>query len=265
MFAHHKKTIDNVIKKLSPDPAVLAVLVGGSVAHGFEKKNSDIDIMIIVTEDEYARRKEKGGLLYWENESCTGIEGYDEGYVDGKYMDMAFLNLVKEKGSDAARYAFKDSIIAFSRQEGLEELIGLITAYPEEQKADRIKRFYAQVNAWHWYYHEAKKHQNDYLISHSLSNLILFAGRLILTHNRTLYPYHKWFLRVLENVKEKPENLIGLINAALAEKSPGTVDTLFEAVKNFRDWGVEEYSWPAYFMADSEQNWIDHPAPVTDL
>ena len=83
-----------------------------------------------------------------------------------------------------------------------------IARYPVEDKAARIRRFYAQFEAWAWYAGEALRLDNAYLLGVSIDKLVLFGGRLILAHNEQLYPYHKWFLRVLETVPDRPAGLM---------------------------------------------------------
>ena len=50
MQPHHSKTIQNVKEYFERDPEVQALLLSGSIAHGFESSASDVDIMIFVSE-----------------------------------------------------------------------------------------------------------------------------------------------------------------------------------------------------------------------
>ncbi len=59
---------------------------------------------------------------------------------------------------------------------------------------------------------------------------MLYAGRLILAHNRTLYPFHKWLMHALEAVDDKPADLIKHMHTLLKDPTPENADTLFEAV-----------------------------------
>lgn len=261
MYPHHEEAIGNVTAKLSKDPEVLAVLIGGSIAHGFATPASDVDIMIVVADEDQARRAASGAMHYYETESCT----YEGGYIDGKYICPGFLAKVAEYGSEPARFAFHGARIAFSRLDGLAGNLAAAARYPAERKDENIKRFYAQLEAWHWYCHEAIKHRNDYLLGVSLSNLVLFGGRLILAHNETLYPYHKWFLRVLDGVESKPAGFRDLLDGVLARKDAASVEAFYEAVAKFTDWGCAGMSWPVQFMADSELTWLEGKAPVGDV
>jgi hypothetical protein len=153
----------------------------------------------------------------------------------------------------------------FSRVKGFEEEICRIADYPVSEKAQRIKRFYAQFEAWHWYCGEALSKQNQYLLGTAVSKLILFGGRLILAHNEMLYPYHKWFLKVLEGAKEKPSDLMACIQTLTETPKAETVEAFYETVKTFRPWSENPYHWPVQFLLDSELNWIDGRTPVDDL
>lgn len=261
MFKHHEETIKNVADKLKKDHEVLAMLVSGSIAHGFAREDSDVDIMIVVSEENLAIRSQNGQKTYFERESCT----YEGGYIDGKYISLNFIKKVAEMGSEPARFAFEGVMIAFSNIDGLQELLNSVVRYPTEAKTDRIERFYAQLQAWRWYCDEALKKGNAYLLNFAVSNLILFAGRLILAHNETLYPYHKWFLQVLEDVPSKPENLMENIQNTLKEPVAEHIEALFRCVVDFRDWNASSLNWPVLFMNDSELNWLDGKTPIADI
>jgi hypothetical protein len=155
--------------------------------------------------------------------------------------------------------------VLFSRRDSIDEQIRLITRYPLEQKTERIRRFYAQFEAWNWYVGEALKSQNHYLLAVSISKLVLFGGRLILAHNELLYPYHKWFLRVLAEAKDKPPTLLTCIESIYQTPSADNIRSFYELIRDFRDWGILDNGWPAQFMLDSELNWQTGAIPVDDL
>ena len=104
MHSHHDESIQNVVKYFQNEPEVEALVLGGSLAHGYASPVSDIDIMIIITDQHYAKRLSEGNLQFFDRELCT----YPEGYVDGKYLGMSHLTAVAEKGS-CCRYAFQDA------------------------------------------------------------------------------------------------------------------------------------------------------------
>ena len=83
--------------------------------------------------------------------------------------------------------------------------------------------------------------------------------------NETLYPYHKWFLKVLDQVKDKPDGLMETIQTLLKEPTQEHISKLYHLIKDFRNWEVSELHWPVLFMKDSELNWLNGSVPVADL
>jgi predicted nucleotidyltransferase len=55
MLPHHQAAVARVTAYLADQTEVPGLLLGGSVAHGFARPNSDIDILIIVTPEAYTQ------------------------------------------------------------------------------------------------------------------------------------------------------------------------------------------------------------------
>ncbi|HEY3340607.1 MAG TPA: nucleotidyltransferase domain-containing protein [Anaerolineae bacterium] len=261
MHLHHHESIERVRAFFEAISSVQALLLGGSLAHGFESNTSDVDIMIIVDEDEYQERLKTEQVAFYNRELCT----YPEGYVDGKYLSIEFLRKVAQQGSEPARFAFAGSQVLFARVEGLPALLQQIVRYPLEQKLYRITRFNAQFEAWNWYAHEALRLNNRYLLGVSVQKLALFGGRMVLAHNELLYPYHKWFLRVLDGAPDKPADLAARLREMIDQPGEKTVTAFYECVRNHRKWETAETGWPNLFELDSELNWLHGTTPVDDL
>jgi predicted nucleotidyltransferase len=263
MHPHHAQSIQNVVAELEKDPTVVALLLGGSLAHGFARADSDIDVTLVIEADDYERRKREKRLTYVNHTLCT----YPHGYVDGKYVDEGLLRLVAERGSDPARYAFDGARILFSRVPGLEAVLAAIGRYPVEQKRDRIERFTAQLLAWRWYHSEALRQQSDYLLQLSLHKLALFGARIVLAENELFFPYHKWMLRVLEGAPRKPPGLLADIQSLVRSPPRERVEAYCQALLDFI--GVDEAAanraWPMRFMTDTELRWVHHEPAIDDL
>lgn len=261
MYPHHAQTIQNVKDHFERDANVLALLLSGSIAHGFHNENSDVDILIFLNEESYQEHVETGQVTFFNTELVT----YEGGYVDGKYLSPSFVQRVREQGSEPARFAFEGARVLFSRIPGFEEEVFRVAEYPLAEKAIRIQRFHAQLEAWYWYCGEALKRGNRYLLTTAVSKLILFGGRLILAHNEMLYPYHKWFLKVLEKAKDRPAKLMNDIQTLTDSPTMENVETFYQTIKTFHPWSENPYGWGAQFMLDSELNWMDGKTPIDDL
>ncbi|HYF95190.1 MAG TPA: nucleotidyltransferase domain-containing protein [Symbiobacteriaceae bacterium] len=260
MRPHHRKVVDRLVDLFAPDPHYIALLVGGSIARGWDREDSDVDIILIATDAEYARRAPANALHYWNQEMAD----YPGGYVDGKIVDWAFLEDVAERGAEPARAAFVGATIAFSKRDGLEQLIKRICTYPEGEHTAKLESFYAQLEAMRWYMGEADKRQDRYLACHVAAELVLFGGRMILAHNRILYPYHKWLMRVLQDAPDRPADLMDRINTLLMQPCAATASAFADTVVRFADWPRPAEGWGARFMHDSEWAWRRGAAPLAD-
>jgi len=185
--------------------------------------------------------------------------------VERHLIPPGYLDEVSLRGSEPSRFAFKGAKVLFSRIEGLEGRIAGAARYPVEVQADRIARFAAQLEAWTWMAGEAERKENPYLLTTAVSRVALFSGRLLLAHNRMLYPFHKWFLRSLEQATDKPEGIVELIRAAMVQPSADGARAISEAVLGFREWPRGDVDWPNHFIHDTEQSWLRDAAAVEDL
>ncbi|RCW54615.1 MULTISPECIES: nucleotidyltransferase domain-containing protein [Halanaerobium] len=261
MYQHHKKTLENLKNKIIENTDIKALLLCGSIAHGFERESSDLDVLFIVSKEDYLTRKNIGKLTYFDPELAVAPTEY----IDGKYISLEFMEKVAERGSEPARFAFEGAEIIFSRIADLAGLLAKITVYPVKEKQDKIERFYAQFEAWKWYAEEAIKLNNQYLLNRAVNNLVLFGGRLILAENECLYPFHKWFLRVLAEIEDKPDQLMKTIDDLMAIPDQKLVEKFYQVIKTYKNWVDTDINWPHQFMLDTELTWLEDKTPVADL
>jgi hypothetical protein len=260
LYPHHQRTVERLIDRFQVDPNFLALLIGGSLVKGYGNEGSDVDFMLIATDEEFARCSADRTLTYYTTDLCD----YPGGYVDGKIVNVAFLVEVADRGSEPARSAFENVIVAYAQLPQLDDLLKRIMGYPETMHTAKLQSFYAQLLAMQWYVGEAEKRDNKYLMMHTVSELVLFGGRMILAHNRMLYPYHKWFLRRLQDAPEKPVELMRVIDQLLNEPSKANADRFCETILNFTTWPPPPEGWPARFMEDTEWAWRRGSAAVGD-
>jgi hypothetical protein len=259
-YPHHQRTIERVTEHFQHDPAIVALLIGGSVAKGWAAESSDVDIMLVVTDEEFARRTASREFLYFTRDFCD----YEGGYVDGKFTDVSFLKEVADHGNEVARAAFVSAWVAFSRDPAVDALLQRIPVYPEAERAAKLTAFYSQVVVGNWFMQEAVKRGDKYLMTHAAGEMALFGGRLILAYNRILYPYHKWLMHEVAAAPEKPDQYMVLVNALLDTPGVETAQAFTDAISAYHDWGV---SFPEVFInftRDREWNWRGQRAPIHD-
>jgi hypothetical protein len=265
LLPHHAATAANAARVLAEDPAVLGVILGGSIAHGFATPASDVDVAVVVGPEELARRDAEDRLTLYLPQG-SGVVTYDGGYVDGKYVTLDGLREVAARGSDPARYAYVGARVLFSRVDGLAELLAEITRYPEHEREGRITSFTAQLLGWRWYHGQGVEKDDPYLRTVALGKVVLFACRLVLAQASTLYPHHKWLLRVTERVTHRPADLVDRLRALLAEPSRTAVETLVSDLLAF--YGIDERAadavWPTHFLRDHENAWQLGRPPIDE-
>lgn len=263
---HHQRTIDRLTAEYKDDPNYPALIIGGSVAKGWARPNSDVDFLIVTTEPQFERRRRSttpGELFINRTDLCA--EDYPGGgYVDGKIISASFLEKLASHGNEPSRAAFNGAFLAYSHLPGLDELIKKIPIYPEAKRDERMRAFYCMAFMGRWLMNEATRHQNPYTITRAASQLVLYAGRLILAYNRTLYPFHKWLMHALEAVDDKPADLIPHMHALLKDPTPENADTLFELVKAHVNLGVPDLEAYTWFMTDVEWSWMSDSTPIED-
>lgn len=255
MFQRHEEGIRDFTEQMKKNTEVQAIIIGGSIAHGFEKETSDIDVMVVVSNEEYKRRLDNSTIQFLDKEK----------HVDGKYISLEFLENTLKLGNEATRFAFKGAFITYSKLGGLEEIIAEIQKYPVHEKQEKINRFYAQFKAWNYYCKYAFKSNDTYLLSYAVTNIVYYGGRLILAHNEVLFPYHKWFMKFLGEVPEKPEGLIETVTNLLEGRKKEDYEKFYNMIDQFRQWDTSGITWPNIFFHDTEYNWINGNTPVTDL
>lgn len=261
MRPHHELAIRKLAEHFAQQEGYLAVIAGGSVAKGVESEYADIDAMLVVTDEEYERRKASNNLTYFSMEFCD----YPGGYVDGKIIDLGYLRAAAERGNEATRAAFTGAIVAWSALPEIGELVKRIPVYQKHKQRDKMRSFYAQFEAAYWYLGEALKRGDRYLLLHAASDLVLYGGRLVLAHNEILYPYHKLFLGELARAPEKPEGLMESIQRLLEEPDAESARAFHDAVWGFRQWADPPEPWNLRFIHDTELAWLDGKPYVGDV
>ena len=200
---HHQKAIDKLVETYERNPEFTALIIGGSVAKGCAREDSDVDFLIVAKDEAFQQRKAKADLFINRTDLCD----YPGGFVDGKIIDRNYLELLATKGNEPSRAAFDGAFLAFSHQPDMEGLLKQIPIYPVEGHEKRIKSFYSMAFIQHWLMGEACRHNNLYTKYRAATQMALYASRLILAHNRVLFPYHKWLMHYLEKCTEKTSRI----------------------------------------------------------
>jgi len=131
----HRLALDDVLAELHADPNVLGVMVGGSLARGTARDDSDIDVMAVVKDQKATRsgRKYYGTILV--EQGARTPEEWARHFSPARISDESW------------GYAFLDGVIVHDPHGAVAGLVTRATeAHATYRVPDAIKAHYA----WHW-------------------------------------------------------------------------------------------------------------------
>jgi hypothetical protein len=251
MHEWHSQAIARLRKHFEADPRYLALIVVGSVARGDAREDSDVDFVLVATDDEYARRHASSDLFSTGN----GFSKDPSHQVGGYILNWQYLLDAAERGDERTRFQFVKAHVVFSQIAELEQTIARITAYPESERIEKMKSFYSQLPLHFSFMELAEYSQNAYLLSETAVALVLFGGRLILAHNRMLYPGRKWFMHEFERAPDKPEGIIDLATQLLHHPGIAHARAFYESIAHYTDWPQPEGGTWQRIHEDNVWNW----------
>jgi Nucleotidyltransferase domain len=248
---HHERAIEAFVKQVEEDGMFDAVIVSGSLAKGTARESSDIDAYLVVADDVYKERKAIGDLAHIV--TCD----YPGGYVDGKIITVEILKDTAARGPEPMCASFIGSTVVYSRVGDLAPIVDAIPVYPEQNRVANMRDFFSYMALHARYFGpQALEKQDPFLLTHSLSQTVLFAGRALLAYNRALFPCPKQLLRTVEQVQEKPEGYMDRTRELLAAPTPELFAAYFEMISTFTDWGIPEAAVLTRFMELDEWLWL---------
>lgn len=255
MLEHHRKAIDNLVEYFKPDPEAIAVILGGSVAKGLERPNSDIDALIIVTDECYARREKSNTLC----ECISGHCDYEGGYFDLKYLTKSFLIAVAEKGSEPARNAFLHSRCLYSSDPEIANLIERIPVFQQSEKADKLLSFYSALSLNEGYFWSMSENgTNPYLRIRAISDLLHFGLRIVLEQREILFPCSKSLVATLERLTPPPTLTLNAAQQLIQNPTNQTKQAFVDAVLAESGFvpPADDSEVLTRFVEDNEQWWL---------
>ncbi len=248
MHENHKQSIVNIARNLKNDPNNQALILYGSVARNNAGKESDIDLFLLLSEEDYELRSKSGNFTLSLNQMC--VKPCNQANIT--FISQKKLLEISLSKSEIRKYAFVGSQIIFSKIKGLENIIHKITEYPIMEKSSKLESFYSQIKMHHSYLEYGEYSGNLFVLYHSAVALTFFGGRMILAHNNMLYPGRKWFLNQLEKATNKPEEFMDRMKILLKTPSINNSNQFCECLFGYRDWPKPKEGWYNRFLFDSE-------------
>ena len=260
MLPQHRETIDGMERRYRADPDLLALLVIGSIARGEATEHSDVDAIAILADDAFARRFPTGR----PTRTIEELSWFAGDPPVATPWPKATLSAAARRGPEPARFAFVDVIIVFSRDGEIDALLPKIAAFPEHEREEKLASFAAQLPIHLSFLVLADYSENPYLLTDTSHELALFGGRLILSHNRLLYPGRKQFMRQLERASDAPDHLPWLMRRLLRQPSIPTANNFCDAILAFHEWPQPAEGQGARYLHDRDEAWLWRPPALAD-
>lgn len=260
MYPHHEESLKKMVDYFSGRGEILALVFGGSVAKGCERPDSDLDAMVIVTDEYYAQREKENRVT----ETISGYCTYEGGYFDVKYMTKAFIEAAADHASEPTRNSFIGSRVLFTRDPDIPGIIARIPVFQKQERADKELSFFS--NLWLNYYYFWKSCKPEgYMRAHAANQIVYSVYRMILQENEILFPCNRRLEEFVEKAPRKPEDIVPLCQAFCKEQSDALCDAVFNAFTAWTsfDTNVDSSIILSRYSLDYEQ-WWNVPRPHVD-
>ncbi len=219
MYQHHKESLENLKNYFLDKEEVIAVIFGGSVAKGCERPDSDLDAMIVISDEAYEKRRKTNQTA----ETIKGYCTYPDGYFDLKYMTKQFLADAAAKGSEPTRNAFVKSQVLFSKDPEILKLVSKIPVFQKQEKEEKMLSFYADF--WLNYYYFLKSCPVDgYMKLHAVNEVIYSIYRMILQEHEILFPSNRRLEEFVQAISSDTAYLVSLGKACAKSQEMPDID-----------------------------------------
>lgn len=268
MYKHHEESLKKLVEYFTTisekKDDIIAIIFGGSVAKGRERIDSDLDCMVILTDE----KCEELRLHNITGECITGYCTYEEGYFDTKYYNKDFLKAVAENGSEPARNAFVSSRCVYTIDEEIPALVEKIPVFQKQLKEEKMLSFYGGFRINVGYFWDMSREKKDiFLRTKTVGEIVLYGLRMLLEENEVFFPCPKSLYLTVAALENKPENILEKADKMLEDIYDETAkDDFVNTLMSFLNYTVPKDSSLAYsrYLEDNELWWHKARPLVTE-
>jgi predicted nucleotidyltransferase len=258
MTIEQEKTIEMIKNVAKSYDYILGVILTGSLAKNTGNNDSDVDIIVVVNDDEFIKRK----LI--KNYFCGTIfeQSNFPVYIDGKIVNKEYLRKIWSEGNESIKNTFSEVKVLYSCDPEIDELLNNFdkTNYC---RSENIKKFYALMKSNR---NKANDDLNNILqIKYCIYYTVFFACRLILEHNNIYYPCIKNMEKEIKNCKEKPEYFIESMRKVLETYSLEDMEKLYNTTEEyFKEYRFDDDLRKGYVI-ENEEYWFFNVRPYSEI
>ncbi len=187
-------------------PDLIAIVLDGSIVKGGARVDSDVDAVIVVSQERHRALAAAGRLA----EVVTGHCTYEGGYFDVKFKTKEQLLAAAAGGSEPTRNAFVKAQVIYTTDEDIPAIVQAIAAYPVGEKEEKRRCFNANLALNRGYFLKCVPAENAYMRAHLAQEIVYSVYRLILLENETLFPCNRRLEETVRACAHRPENILQL-------------------------------------------------------
>lgn len=225
MYKHHEESIEKLKEYFLKNENPIAIILDGSIVKGNERPDSDIDAIIVVSEERYLQLEKERRLAEVISGYCT----YEGGYFDIKYKTKSLLLKAAESASEPTRNAYVNAQVIYSTDGEIEGIVKRIEAYPAHTANEKIRCFSANLELNYGYFLNCVKEDNAFMRARLSLEIVYSVYRLILIENETLFPCNRRLRDTVLSCKKRPENIVELGDKLLKDITKDNADSLVNA------------------------------------
>ena len=260
MKDHHTRALEKARDRLLlENPDLLAIILGGSIAKGIERDDSDVDLIVVLPDEDYQKRLSENRVAFLWKDVCD----YSGGYVEGRFVCRSFIREAAKRGSEPTRHSFTGTYPVHCVDPDIARWLPLIPVYPEDCWEAKVAAFMAQMQLNRWFFwNEGVRRCDRYLQLRAATEIVLFGCRLILAHNRLLFACQKRLTEQTLAAPLKPEGLEDKINRLLTDMTDEAKEDFCKTVESFAEWPKTDPL--SRFLIDVEMSWFNRTHAVSE-
>lgn len=258
-YPHHREAVKELISIFREKEGVIALVFGGSVAKHMEREDSDIDAMVIVTEEFYERKRKVNCIA-----ECISMGdcAYPGGYFDVKYMTKDYIRDAAEKGSEPTRNSFIGSHVLFSADEEVTELVRRIPVFQKQEFEEKMLSFFSNLQLNYNYFWKACRPEG-YMKLKVASEIVYSLYRMVLQENEILFPCNRRLEQFVKLAPDQPEHLVEYCEEFCRTLEDDPLDKALEA---WKAWTHYQYPTDSAICqsryCDDFEQWWRVPRPL---